>query len=122
MMRKSLILLFAFAALCLSICGASRDTTREQVLETRKRRKEQIKNLVKDAKRKLADHAAGEKILTEEEKAELERNVDLFQRKVESMEVDLEEWEIERLVDRGIEQDKRRRERSSRSRSIETEL
>ncbi len=91
-MRNSLLVLFVIAALCLSVCGAVGDTTREQVLETRNRRKEQIKNLVEDAKRKLADHAAGEKILTEEEKAELERNMDLFQRKVESMEVDLEEW------------------------------
>lgn len=92
MMRIKLMLLLAFVALCLTFDGAAADTTREQVLESRNRRKEQIKNLVKDAKRKLAEHASGEKILTDEEREQLERNVDLFQRKVESMEEDLEEW------------------------------
>mmetsp|Transcript_8317 Transcript_8317/g.20469 ORF Transcript_8317/g.20469 Transcript_8317/m.20469 type:complete len:122 (+) Transcript_8317:102-467(+) len=121
-MRNTLFLLLAFVALCPTFYGAARDTTREQVLESRNRRKEQIKSMVKDAKRKLADHDSGEKILTDEEREQLERNVDLFQRKVESMEEDLEEWEIERLVARGIEQDKRRRERSRDSRKIDTEL
>uniref|UniRef100_A0A6T9ZS73 Uncharacterized protein n=1 Tax=Pseudo-nitzschia delicatissima TaxID=44447 RepID=A0A6T9ZS73_9STRA len=122
MMRNTLILLLTLVALCLTFYGAAGDTTREQVLESRNRRKEQIKNLVKDAKRKLADHDSGEKILTDEEKDQLQRNVDLFQRKVESMEEELEEWEIERLVARGVEQDKRRRERSRDSRRIDTEL
>ncbi len=91
-MRNTLFLLLAFVALCPTFYGAARDTTREQVLESRNRRKEQIKSMVKDAKRKLADHDSGEKILTDEEREQLERNVDLFQRKVESMEEDLEEW------------------------------
>ena len=92
MMRNTLILLLTFVALCLTFYGTAGDTTREQVLESRNRRKEQIKNLVKDAKRKLADHDSGEKVLTDEEKDQLQRNVDLFQRKVESMEEELEEW------------------------------
>ena len=97
-----------FLAVSLACCGSSMasideirrnaaetsygDTTREQVLETRNRRKKQLKVIVMDAQRKLADHSAGVKILTEEEKTQLENNVDLFQRKIESMEVELEEW------------------------------
>ena len=68
------------------------DTTREQILETRNRRKRQLTVMVMDARKKLADHSAGEKILAAEEKEQLENSVDLFQRKIESMEVELEEW------------------------------
>eukprot|EP00536_Pseudo-nitzschia_multiseries_P007588 jgi/Psemu1/66097/estExt_Genemark1.C_1800052 len=76
------------------------DTTREEILETRKRRKRQLNVMLMDARRKLADHSAGEKILTEEQKSQLEDTVDLFQRKVESMEVELEEWVSDHESDR----------------------
>lgn len=68
------------------------DTTREQILATRERRKKQLKIMVVDAENKLADHASGENFLTEEEKKRLETQIDLFQRKIESMHVELEEW------------------------------
>jgi hypothetical protein len=48
--------------------------------------------MLMNARRKLADHSSGEKILTPEEKEQFENNVDLFQRKIESMNVELEEW------------------------------
>mmetsp|Transcript_23069 Transcript_23069/g.51359 ORF Transcript_23069/g.51359 Transcript_23069/m.51359 type:complete len:150 (-) Transcript_23069:318-767(-) len=98
------------------------DTTREQILETRNRRKRQLTVMVMDARKKLADHSAGEKILAAEEKEQLENSVDLFQRKIESMEVELEEWEIERLIARETQNADRRRERSRHSRNIHNEL
>ena len=83
----------ALVALSLAFCGPSvatvdeirrsrntveasyGDTTREQILETRNRRKRQLSVMVMDAKQKLADHSAGEITLTEEEKTQLENKV-----------------------------------------------
>ena len=68
------------------------DVTREQILETRNRRKRQLKVMLVDARKKLADHSAGEKPLTEEAKAILVNSIDVYRRKIESMEGELEEW------------------------------
>lgn len=68
------------------------DTSREMVLESRERRKRQLKNMVTDARRKLADHSAGEITLTPEMKKQLEDQMDIFQRKLDTMQVDLQEW------------------------------
>ena len=70
------------------------DTTREQVLETRNRRKRQLSNMILDARQKLADHAAGEITLTSDRKKALEDQMDIFQRKLDTMKEELEEWEI----------------------------
>ena len=74
------------------------DTTREQILETRNRRKRQLRVMMMDARKQLADHSAGEKTLTAELKEQLENKVDIFQRKIDSMEVDLEEWVSAHLI------------------------
>lgn len=68
------------------------DTTREQILATRKRRKRQLKVMIEDAENKLTEHASGENILAEDEKARLETQIDLFQRKIKSMDIELEDW------------------------------
>jgi hypothetical protein len=68
------------------------DTTREQILETRERRKRHLKNMILDARKKLADHSAGEITLTAEKKQQLENQMDIFQRKLDTMQHDLEEW------------------------------
>ena len=68
------------------------DVTREQILETRNRRKRQLNAMVMDYRKKLAEHSTGKNILTTKQKEELENKVDLFQRKIESMEVELEDW------------------------------
>lgn len=98
------------------------DVTREQILETRNRRKRQLKVMLVDARKKLADHSAGEKPLTEEAKAILVNSIDVYRRKIESMEGELEEWEIERLIARETEAANRRKKRSRDSRKSRREL
>jgi predicted aminopeptidase len=68
------------------------DTTREQIMETRARRKRQFKHMILDARKKLADHAAGEITLTAEKKKALENQMDIFQRKLDTMKDELEDW------------------------------
>jgi hypothetical protein len=111
MIRINLLSILTFVAASLTLCGSSLaidtdqisrsrntaeasygDTTREQILETRNRRKRQLKVMAMDARKKLADHSSGENILTVEQKEQLENKADIFQRKIESMEIELEEW------------------------------
>mmetsp|Transcript_23167 Transcript_23167/g.54686 ORF Transcript_23167/g.54686 Transcript_23167/m.54686 type:complete len:142 (+) Transcript_23167:223-648(+) len=141
MVRISRSFVFASLGVCLVRCGSSMpintsedirrkfaaeshsgDVTREDILENRTRRKRLLNVMLMDARQKLADHSAGEKLLTEEQKSELETNVDLFQQKIDSMEVELEEWEIERLIVREQKTADRRRERSRDSRRLQSEL
>jgi len=98
------------------------DTTREQILETRERRRKQLKNMVLDARKKLADHAAGEITLTPEKKKALEDQMDIFQRKLNTMKDELEDWEIERLIARESDRAELRRQRSAASRRISDEI
>lgn len=101
------------------------DTTREEILQTRERRKKQLRAMILDSRRKLADMTyweQGSSIDNDKKKVELETSIDLFQRKLDSMQVDLEEWEIERLIVRGKEHADRRRERSQGSRKIQSEF
>jgi hypothetical protein len=71
--------------------GTGWGNTREEILENRKRRQRQLRNLVTAMRKKLADHSAGEISLEPQEKADNERRLDLYSRKLDSMKEDLEE-------------------------------
>eukprot|EP00934_Nitzschia_sp_Nitz4_P008320 Nitzschia sp. Nitz4//scaffold2_size372955//316114//316647//NITZ4_000463-RA/size372955-snap-gene-0.50-mRNA-1//1//CDS//3329546898//8310//frame0 len=90
--------------------GTSFGTTREEIIENRNKRRRQLKNLINSMRKKLADHSAGEQILEEEEKATMERRLDLYARKLEMLKGDMEEWEIERILSRSQSQNDRRRQ------------
>ena len=68
------------------------DTTKEQILETRARRKRQLNVMILDARKKLADPAAGEITLTADKKKALQDQMDIFQRKLDTMKDELEDW------------------------------
>ncbi|KAG7349787.1 hypothetical protein IV203_012384 [Nitzschia inconspicua] len=101
--------------------GTYGDTTREQIMETRARRRRQLKIMVLDARKKLADHAAGEINLTAEKKKALENQMDIFQRKLDTMKEDLEDWEIERLIARETDRAEMRRQRSANTRQLKVD-
>ena len=71
--------------------GTGWGDSKEEILQNRKRRKRQLKNMVNAMRKKLADHSAGEITLEPQEKADTERRLDLFSRKLDMMKVDLEE-------------------------------
>ena len=73
---------------------------REEVLESRRRRKVQLEGLLADIEAQLAAHAAGEKILGDAELRSLEKKADVFTRKLDTMRDDLDDREIERIIER----------------------
>ena len=67
-------------------------TTRADIIEKRKRHKQNLRNMVHSLRKKLSDHAYGSITLSPEEKAQTEYNMDILQRKVESMADDVQDW------------------------------
>ena len=102
---KSLATLILFSAILLGVPssvaavdgaggfsgGSGWGSTREEVLANRQRRKHQITGLVNHMRKKLADHSAGEITLDPKQKADFERRVDLYGRKLNMMEKELED-------------------------------
>lgn len=71
--------------------GVGSGSTREEILSNRERRKRQLRNLINHMRKQLADHSTGEITLEPKEKADMERRLDLFSRKLNMMSGDLDE-------------------------------
>ena len=87
---------------------------REEILESRRRRKVQLEAMLHDAEERLAQHHSGSKILTDEEIKALEKKADIFSRKLETMRDDLDDREIERIIAREKLRNERLAERRKR--------
>ena len=82
---------------------------REHVVANHERRREQLRKLIADTKEKVADHEEGRNLLEDEEEyALLTRRIGLYEKKLEKMEGDLDEKEIDRLVERARARAERR--------------
>jgi hypothetical protein len=71
--------------------GVGWGSTPEEIIKNRRRRKQQLQNLVNTMKKKLADHSAGEITLELQEKADMERRLDLYSRKLDTLKHELDE-------------------------------
>jgi hypothetical protein len=95
---------------------------REEILESRRRRAKQLESMLEDSKQRLADHHAGTKLLNEKDKAALEKKINIYQRKLETLQGDLDDREVERIIKREKLRDERLRERRARRDSRKDEL
>ena len=66
-------------------------TTREEILRNREKRKRQLRNVINQMRKQLADHSAGEITLQPKEKADIERRLDLHFQKLDTFNRDLDE-------------------------------
>jgi hypothetical protein len=87
---------------------------REEILESRKRRSKQLDAMLQDATERLADHKSGTRMLVEKERVDLEKKINIYQRKLETMQGDLDEREIERIMKREELRNDRMTERRER--------
>ena len=83
-------------------------------MASRERRSKQIETLLDDSKQRLADHNSGTRILGDKEKTDLEKKISIYQRKLDTMQGDLDEREVERILKREKLRDEILRERRSR--------
>lgn len=87
---------------------------REEILASRKRRSKQLEALLEESKARLADHASKKRILTESERISLEKKITIYTRKLETMQVDLDEREVERILKKEKLRNERIKERRQR--------
>jgi hypothetical protein len=87
---------------------------REEILESRKRRSKQLDAMLQDAQERLKDHKSGTRLLVEDEKVDLEKKINIYQRKLDTMTGDLDEREIERIIEREKLRNDRMKERRER--------
>ena len=74
--------------------------------------------MLHDSKERLEQHTTGTKVLADEEIKALEKKVEIFTRKLETMRDDLDDREIERIMAR----EKLRNERLAERRQRQDEL
>jgi len=84
---------------------------REEVLASRQRRREQLEKMLGELSQQVEDHKSGRRLLDAEEKTMLDKKIDIFQRKLETMQGDLDDREIERILKREEIQKERVQER-----------
>lgn len=87
------------------------ETTREEILASRRRRARQIEDILEDAQRRLRDHDAGTRLLAAGERADLEKKITIYQRKLDTMRGDLDEKEVQRILQREKLRDERLKQR-----------
>lgn len=75
-----------------------------------------------DAKETLEAHSKGEKILADDELIKLEKKINIYQRKLETMQGDLDEREVERIIKRDQLRNERLKERREKRRERQQEL
>jgi hypothetical protein len=73
--------------------------------------------MLADARQRLDDHRSGTRLLDDEELKALEKKVDIYQRKVDTMQGDLDDREIERILEREKIRNERLQDRRERRRS-----
>ena len=88
---------------------------REEILESRRRRKVQLEAMLHDADERLEQHKSGTKILPEDEVKTLEKKRDIYSRKLDTMRDDLDDREIERIMQREKLRNERLAERRRQS-------
>ena len=94
-----------------------RSLQREEILATREKRKKQIQGLLDDAKKQRLAHTSGKKVLGDEDLKSLEQKIHVYERKLETMEGEMDEREVERILKREelrFQRDDERRRRRER--------
>lgn len=70
--------------------------------------------MLRDAKQQLEDHTSGRRLLDDDERTRVEKKVDIFQRKLDTMSEELSDFEIERMLKREEIRNERMRDRLAR--------
>lgn len=92
---------------------------REEILASRERRIKQIETLLEDSQQRHNDHKSGIRMLNEKELNDLERKIDIYTRKLESMMTPLDEREVQRIIQREEIRNERIHERRNTHRELQ---
>lgn len=87
-------------------------------MASRERRMKQIETLLEDSQQRLNDHKSGIRMLNEKELNDLQKKIDIYTRKLESMMAPLDEREIQRIIQREQIRNDRIKERRNTHREL----
>ena len=73
---------------------------REDIITNRNKRKQQLEKLLEEARDTMASHESGRKLLNDDEFTTLERKISAYQRKLDTMQGDMDDREVERVLQR----------------------
>ena len=73
---------------------------REEVVANRSKRREQLVKMFEDAKVTMEDHTAGRRLLDDGDVTALERKINAFERKLETMTGEMDDREVDRVIER----------------------
>ena len=82
-------------------------------MANRAKRREQLEKLLIEAKESMEDHTSGRRLLDDTDVTVLERKIDAYERKLETMTGEMDDREVERVLQREklrYERDAARRE------------
>ncbi|CAB9526248.1 expressed unknown protein [Seminavis robusta] len=88
-------------------------TTKEEIIANRERRKEQLKKLLDEVRETKDNHDSGRKLLSDEELTVVDRKISAYERKLETMQGEMDEREVEKVMQREklrYERDEQRRQ------------
>lgn len=88
-------------------------TSKEEIVANRAKRRIQLEAILNEAKGDLAEHTEGRKLLEEKDFTALERKISAYERKLETMQGEMDDREVERVLQREklrYERDAARRE------------
>jgi len=92
---------------------SSTSSQKEEIKANRAKRREQLSKLLDEARESMEDHTSGRRLLEDKELHTLERKIDAYERKLETMQGEMDEREVERVLQREklrYERDAARRE------------
>ncbi len=87
-------------------------------MASRERRMKQIETLLEDSQQRLNDHKSGIRMLNEKELNDLQKKIDIYTRKLESMMAPLDEREVQRIIQREQIRNDRIKERRNTHREL----
>mmetsp|Transcript_2787 Transcript_2787/g.6546 ORF Transcript_2787/g.6546 Transcript_2787/m.6546 type:complete len:132 (-) Transcript_2787:1384-1779(-) len=76
------------------------ESTREEILSTRKLRKQQFGNLLAGYEAQLADHNSGEVLLTEKQYNKVNQKIKAYKHKLKELDLDADPRFVDRIVAR----------------------
>ena len=92
---------------------------REEILASRERRIKQIETLLEDSQQRYNDHKSGIRMLNDKELNDLQKKIDIYTRKLESMMTPLDEREVQRIIQREQIRNERLKERRNTHRELQ---
>lgn len=69
-------------------------------MANRSRRKAQLEKMLEEAKSTMEDHTSGRKLLDDSELTGLEKKINAYERKLETMSGEMDEREVDRVLQR----------------------